>query len=187
MIDPNRPRAPRGPRGRRGGRPHGEGDAPPHDQQRHRSQGEGEQSHEQSEQRGRSDQRDRGQQGGRPPQGGGRQQGQQRPPAQTGRPAGVYQRSRDDQSNQRGQGSRPSSAAGGAAPAGSAAARHLVQAEGEKAPVKLTEEKLTGQQDLHSFGELKALFEHRKKGPEPPKSPGDLDKPAEGEEKTSGS
>lgn len=180
MIDPNRPRAPRGQRGRRGGRPHREGDAPP-PQQRQRSQGEGEQTQEPS------DRREHSPQGGRPPQGGNRQQGQQRPPAQSGRPAGVYQRSRDDNSDRRNQGRGHHRQQGGQRRQDQPPRVISSKPKEKKPPVKLTEEKLTGQQDLHSFGELKALFEHRKKGPEPPKPTGDGDKPPEGEEKSSGS
>jgi hypothetical protein len=38
-----------------------------------------------------------------------------------------------------------------------------------KPPVKLSEDKIAGKQDLHSFGELKALFEHKKHGDSTPK------------------
>jgi hypothetical protein len=58
----------------------------------------------------------------------------------------------------------------------------------KKPPIKLTDEKLTGQQDLHSFGELKALFEHRKKGPDPADRGKDSSsKPADGEATNGGS
>lgn len=49
----------------------------------------------------------------------------------------------------------------------------------ERPPVKLSDEKLAGKEVLNTFGELKALFEHKKKATEPKKSPPDPTPPPE--------
>lgn len=47
----------------------------------------------------------------------------------------------------------------------------------ERPPVKLSEEKLSGKEVLNTFGELKALFDHKKRAAEPKSSPPDTSSP----------
>jgi uncharacterized protein len=180
MMDPNRPRQPRGPRGRRGGRPgrddgHGSQEVSG-DRQREGSAAGAESRGGQEPSRGQ-DRRDHGGQDRRPMQGGGRQ-GQPRQ-GQDGRRDGGHQR-QGHGDDRRGQGQgRGRDRQGGQR--GSDQGPRIISStpREKKPPVKLTDEKLAGQQDLHSFGELKALFEHRKKGPEPPKKGPDGDEKKE--------
>lgn len=161
MIDPSRPRPQRGQRPRRERRP----SRPP--EEARREQGEGQ-----------PQQPDQGE--GRHQHRGGQRQPQQRQdgPRLAGERRPPEQQQRGQRRDQQGRGRR-----GGPPPRRSDQPRIISSRPKEKKPpVKLTDEKLTGQQDLHSFGELKALFEHRKDEPaaKKPKSPPEKEPPAGG-------
>jgi len=137
MIDPNRPRPERRPRPQRRGRG-------PQDQQQQRPP-------QRQGQQGEQVTRDQTQQ--RPPRrdGEGQQYQQRRPPQQGGHRQHQGQGHRQGQQGGHGRGNREQQP-------------RVIQARPKerKPPVKLTDEKIAGKQDLHSFGELKALFEHKK-------------------------
>ncbi|MBY0589051.1 RNA-binding transcriptional accessory protein [bacterium] len=182
MMDPERPRVPRGPRGRRGGRPGREGEHE-HESSSHQGGATGEQ-----ERPPRQDRRDQPPQERRQPQGG--QGGQGRPgqprqgqQGQRDGGGGQYHQRQGQHDQRRGQG-RGQDRQRGQQRADQGPRIISAAPKEKKPPIKLTDEKIAGQQDLHSFGELKALFEHHKKGPETPKTP---KKPTDGEQKSEGS
>ena len=157
MIDPTRPRPERRPRQQRRGR------GPQDQQQRPPQQRQGQPQEGQPQ--GEHVARDQSQQ--RPPRREGEGQHQHRRPPQHGqRPPQRGQDQRRGGHQGQGQGNREQQP-------------RVINARPKerKPPVKLTDEKIAGKQDLHSFGELKALFEHRKTSDPPAREPNRRDEP----------
>jgi transcriptional accessory protein Tex/SPT6 len=147
MIDPNRPRPERRPRPQRRGRG-------PQDQQQQRPpQRQGQEQGEQV----------------------AREQTQQRPPRRDGEGQQYQQHRRPPQQGgnrqHHGQGYRQGQQGGHGRGHHREQQPRVIQSRPKerKPPVKLSEDKIAGKQDLHSFGELKALFEHKKHGDSTPK------------------